>query len=92
MNGADYVPGVDAYGRPVTPADLPNSGAQGIGTTTTDILVDPSRRLPPQVNGYAQTLAAQVTVGPGGAVIINGQPVGQDTTASLRQLCTQQGY
>ena len=40
MNGADYVPGIDAYGRPVAPADLPQSGTTSIGTTTTNILID----------------------------------------------------
>jgi hypothetical protein len=93
MNGADYVPGIDAYGRPVAPADLPQSGTTSIGTTTTNILIDPSsRRASVPANGYPQTLAAQVAVGPDGRVRINGQPVGQDATASLRALCTQQGY
>ncbi|MEJ0072273.1 MAG: hypothetical protein WDO24_30245 [Pseudomonadota bacterium] len=39
-----YHAGTDVYGRPVTPADLPNSGASygGLGSrTSTDILIAP---------------------------------------------------
>jgi hypothetical protein len=44
---ADYVPGVDAYGRPVAPADLPGGPEVQISTEVYPILKSKN----PQLNG-----------------------------------------
>jgi hypothetical protein len=46
-DSADYVPGVDAYGRPVAPADLPGSADVQISTEVYPILKSKN----PQLNG-----------------------------------------
>jgi hypothetical protein len=46
-DSADYVPGVDAYGRPVAPADLPGSADVQISTEVYPILNSKN----PQLNG-----------------------------------------
>src|SRR5258708_5090443 len=42
---ADYVPGVDAYGRPVAPADLPGGADVQISTEVYPILKSRNRQL-----------------------------------------------
>jgi hypothetical protein len=46
-DSADYVPGVDAYGRPVAPADLPGGADVQISTEVYPILNSKN----PQLNG-----------------------------------------
>src|SRR3954471_6342813 len=46
-DSADYVPGVDAYGRPVTPADLPGGPDVQISTEVYPILKSKN----PQLDG-----------------------------------------
>jgi hypothetical protein len=46
-DSADYVPGVDAYGRPVAPADLPGGADVQISTEVYPILKSTN----PQLNG-----------------------------------------
>src|SRR5258706_8596533 len=44
-DSADYVPGVDAYGRPVAPADLPGGADVQISTEVYPILKSTNRQL-----------------------------------------------
>ena len=46
-DSADYVPGVDAYGQPVAPADLPGSAEVQISTEVYAVLKSKN----PQLNG-----------------------------------------
>jgi hypothetical protein len=90
-----YRPGVDVYGRPVAPADLPNpnAGYGGLGSTTsTDILIAPRAGGLNQRGVIGETYVGRVTVDQGGHVAINGQPVGPQDQTELRQLCTRAGY
>jgi hypothetical protein len=90
-----YQPGVDVYGRPVAPADLPNSGANygGLGgVTSTDILIRPRTGGLNQRGAVGETYVGNVVVGPNGQVAINGQPIGPTGQTELRQLCARAGY
>jgi hypothetical protein len=90
-----YKPGVDVYGRPVAPADLPNSGNSygGLGArSSTDILIAPQAGGLNQRGVVGETFIGRVTVDQSGAVAINGQPVGPTNQTELRQLCARAGY
>jgi len=91
----NYRPGVDVYGRPVAPADLPNTGNTygGLGTTSsTDLLVRPQAGgLNNRGGVIGETYVGRVTVDAAGHVAINGQPINQDQS-ELRQLCARAGY
>jgi hypothetical protein len=90
-----YRPGTDVDGRPVVPADLPNSGASygGLGSaTSTDILIAPRAGGLNQRGVIGETYVGRVTVDPSGHVAINGQPIGPQDQTALRDLCARAGY
>jgi hypothetical protein len=89
-----YRPGVDAYGRPVAPADLPNSGNQyGLGDrTSTDLLIRPQSAVPGRGGVVGETYVGRVTVDANGRTWINGQPVDGSSQTELQQLCARAGY
>lgn len=95
-----YRPGSDVYGRPVAPADLPNTNTNygGIGSTTsTDILMRPQAGGLNQRGGaIGETYVGRVTVDANGHVAINGQPVDAASQADyqrdLQRRCTAAGY
>ena len=89
-----YRPGADVYGRPVAPADLPNTGNTygGLGSrSSTDILINPQAGGLNRGGVIGETYVGRVTVDAAGHVAINGQPVQQDQS-QLRQLCARAGY
>ena len=90
--GADFVPGVDVYGRPVAPA--------GAGAVLPDPLPDefvlPIQPLvAPYVDGALPAGLEDLRVGLGevvvrrsdGRVTFNGQPIGADANAALVEAC-----
>ena len=83
---AAYQPGVDVYGRPVAPADLPGSGT-GMPPITTEIELG-------HVGGGRATagglIRGYVTVAPDGSVLLNGQPVAREQEYGLFDLCRAQ--
>ena len=83
---AGYRPGVDVYGRPVAPADLPSAGAP-TPPITTEI------QLGRVGSGGAATggrIRGYVTVAPDGNVLLNGQPLPREQEYGLFDLCRQQ--
>jgi len=90
-----YRPGVDVYGRPVAPADLPSTSPTygGLGSrTSTDILVAPQSGGLNQRGLVGETFVGRVTVDPYGNVTINGEPVGPQAQTELRRRCASAGY
>jgi hypothetical protein len=90
-----YRPGVDVYGRPVAPADLPNTGTSygGLGSrSSTDILIAPQAGGLNQRGLVGETFVGRVTIDQNGHTTINGQPVDQQDQTQLRQLCARAGY
>lgn len=88
---ATYRPGVDVYGRPVAPADLP-SGAPSTGRplSMTDLVID-SRRVRglPGARLRGETYVGSVAVMADGTVLLDGQPVGGDGRSDLAEACRQ---
>jgi hypothetical protein len=84
-----YKPGVDVYGHPVAPADLPNSAGAQI-TQPIPILLD-ARRLT-GVPRQAGVYPLLITVDPkSGVATLNGHPIDRTDEATLAQLCRAQG-
>jgi hypothetical protein len=83
---AAYQPGVDVYGRPVAPADLPGGNA-AVPSVTTEI------ELGRVGAGRAATgglVRGYVTVEPNGTVLLNGQPLPRAEEYGLYDLCREQ--
>lgn len=87
-----YAPGVDVYGRPVAPADLPGSRRVALPETITfDANADLRRfNLPKSSRLYApNVLLGKVTVERDGRVLFDGQPLQRDENAAIAELCRQ---
>lgn len=83
--GADYVAGVDAYGRPVAPADLDGGRAEGTAPVVTFDLPVPRGHRKARRNGMT---AGTVTVDTGtGLVELDGRPLNPEDGDRLRELC-----
>ncbi len=93
--GVNYQPGVDARGRPVTPADLPSSGTQiqPPQSITIDIKQSLAGRFGIPSNSPLLDPSVEVgkiTVEDGGRrVLYNGQPLGGAEQGALAELCKQ---
>ncbi len=84
-----YKPGVDVYGRPVVPADLPRSAGAQV-TQPIPILLD-ARRLT-GVSRQAGVYPLLITVDPkSGVAMLNGRPIDRTDEVTLATLCRQQG-
>lgn len=98
--GAAYTPGVDVHGKPVAPADLPDSGAGALG-------LPPVVEFDIKVNPFAYGSAAQGNAALGqtafpvghvaidtrsGAVTLNGHPIGGDQQQALAEACRRAGF
>ncbi|HVA12398.1 MAG TPA: hypothetical protein VNF99_04035 [Stellaceae bacterium] len=87
--GADYLPGVDANGNAVAPADLPSS-AQSPAVDNFPIEID--RRLAgkfnlPKTGGIGgKAILGYVTLR-GNRAYFNGQPLNADQNAALAEAC-----
>lgn len=91
----NYRPGVDVYGNPVVPADLPSAAPSygGVGTSSsTDLLITPQNRVVTRGGVTGETYVGRVTVDPAGRVALNGQPIDSSTQGQLQQLCARAGY
>jgi hypothetical protein len=87
---AAYVPGVDAAGKPVAPADLPRTPSP-IGAGTISIEIDASLAGKfgiPQPGGayFPKGTVGYVTV-QDGRVLFNGKPLGGDASAAVTAAC-----
>jgi len=83
---AAYQPGVDVYGRPVAPADLPGSTAP-VPPITTEIELGHVAAGRAATGGFVR---GYVTVEPNGTVLLNGQPLPREQEYGLFDLCRQQ--
>ena len=90
-----YQPGVDAYGRPVAPADLPGQPRLALPETITIDLsldlagrfgFDPVAGVP--LNADARIGVIEVT---GSQVTFNGQPLTSDDQTALAAACRRTG-
>jgi hypothetical protein len=91
----NYRPGVDVYGNPVVPPDLPSAGPYygGVGaSSSTDLLITPQNRVVTRGGVTGETYVGRVTVDPAGRVALNGQPLESSTQIQLQQLCARAGY
>lgn len=89
---AAYTPGVDVYGRPVAPADLPGGAKIDVPEVINfDAAVDLRRfGLPRSSRLYAPNVAlGQVSVERSGRVLFNGQPLQHADTTALAEFCRQ---
>jgi hypothetical protein len=87
-----YRPGVDVYGRPVAPADLPSLGGSLLGQqTTTDLILNPrgGSTFPPIRGVRGETYVGAVTVTAEGSVLLNGQPIDGTGQSDLARFCRQ---
>jgi hypothetical protein len=81
---AAYQPGVDVYGRPVAPADLPSSDATPSITTEIEL---------GRLGGRAAAggvMKGYVTLQPDGSVLLDGQPLPSSQEYGLLDICRQQ--
>jgi hypothetical protein len=88
----NYKPGVDVYGRPVAPADLPGSSQIKLpDEIQIPITVDLSKRLGLPTDGSVFKPEAQIgTVSVrGNQVFFNNQPLGAQDQAALQQACAE---
>ncbi len=91
--GVAYVPGADARGRPVAPADL--SGAPRIAlpeTIVIDIEADLQDRFgfPARAESFeGDAQIGVVEVAPDGTASFNGQPLQDDAQAALTRRCQE---
>jgi hypothetical protein len=83
---AAYPPGVDVYGRPVAPADLPGSGAI-VPPITTEIELGRVGANRAATGGF---IRGYVTVEPNGTVLLNGQPLPREQQYGLTDICREQ--
>lgn len=88
----NYKPGVDAYGRPVAPADLPGGSQIKLPEEIQiPITIDLSKRLGLPTDGSVFKPEAQIgTVSVrGNQVFFNNQPLGAQDQAALQQACAE---
>lgn len=84
-----YKPGVDVYGRPVVPADLPNSAGAAVSQPI-PILLD-ARRLT-GVSRQPGVYPLLITVDPkSGIAMLNGRLIDRTDEITLAKLCRAQG-
>ena len=83
---AAYQPGVDVYGRPVAPADLPGSNV-AVPSVTTEINIG---RVPAGHASAGGLIRGYITVEPDGTVLLNGQPLPREQEYGLFDLCRDQ--
>jgi hypothetical protein len=92
---ATYIPGVDAYGRAVTPAEGAGGGSSDwLAESITIVLsVDLAKRYGIGNNGTsfgADAALGQVTLRDG-QVLVNGKPLLTSDEAGMRAACRQMG-
>jgi len=88
---ANYRPGVDVYGRPVAPADLPGSSSPG-AQVATDLLMNNRRNLPIGSGLRGETYVGTVTVDGQGRALMNGQPLEGGAGSDILELCRRAGF
>jgi len=89
--GAAYVPGVDAEGKAVTPADLPSDGPQvTIENIPVEINVNLQRRfgIPADARLFTPKAQAGIITLRDGIAYFNGQPLVPAEQAALKAGCT----
>lgn len=91
--GVEFQPGEDVYGRPVAPADLPNSPTVDLGDSLDiPVIVDLAERYPELFD--ATGLDLQVSLGTltlnGNEVRLNDTPLGDPLTDAIAALCEEQ--
>jgi hypothetical protein len=87
--GPAYVPGIDAAGRPVAPADLPAApGAAAFEEIAVKLTVDLKRRfgIPADDRFIGEAELGYVTVRDGRA-FLNGAPLAAEADGALAALC-----
>ena len=92
--GADYVPGVDANGKAVAPADLPvDASSEGPIFT---IVIDQKLTQSFGISGDARLFRPQVAVGvinvQGNTILFNGAPLASTEIALLVAECRAHGF
>lgn len=92
--GADYVPGVDAQGKPVAPADLPSATPPlKLDNFPIEIDVNLQKRFGIPANAslfHGKAIIGFVTVKDGQAYF-NGQPISDNETAMFAAACKAAG-
>ena len=83
---AAYQPGLDVYGRPVAPADLPGNNV-AVPSVTTEINIG---RVPAGHASAGGLIRGYITVEPDGKVLLNGQPLPEAQEYGLYDLCREQ--
>lgn len=89
-----YKPGVDVYGHPVAPADLPGQQSYPLANPIQTAIILNTARLAqiPSIPGRSETYPAFIAVDPNtGAVSLNGRPIQQTDEATLAKLCRDRG-
>ncbi len=87
-----YTPGVDVYGRPVEPADLPGAPRIQLPETITfDVAADLRRFGLPRSSRLFQPHAdlGQISVEKNGRVYLDGQPLQDSDSDALAAFCRQ---
>ena len=91
--GVAYVPGIDVNGRPVAPADLPESVAPPLGFS---IVLNFDLRKRFGITGNSRLFRPQAEVGlitvEGNTVLFNGQPIGVGESDLLAAACRAHGF
>lgn len=91
VSGADYVPGVDASGSPVAPADLPHASAVKIDTPSIEINARLAGSFGSPATGarLGRATIGYVTVRDGRAYF-NGAPLAADANDAMIDACRAQ--
>ena len=89
--GAAYVPGLDAAGNPVAPADLPDAGKPKIDTPAIEINARLAGRFGSPATGarLGRAILGFVTVRDGRAYF-NGEPLAPDASDAMIAACRAQ--
>ena len=93
--GADYVPGIDANGRAVAPADLPGDHTSAAAPTFSIVLDLRLRRrfgLPADARLFRPHAEVGLITVLGDKVLFNGRPLGAGETALLVAECRAHGF
>jgi hypothetical protein len=88
VKGADYMPGLDADGKPVAPADLPREGPQPITADGISIRVSGrfAAQFAPPATAREKAIIGYVTV-KDGAAYFNGEPLAPGADAAIVAAC-----
>lgn len=93
--GPDYVPGVDAEGRAVTPADLPGGAPPvWLGDVPIEIDADLQKRFGIAADSKlfrGKDIAGLVIVRDNRAYF-NGEPIGENEQAAMAAACREHGF